>query len=462
MNDLGKDKNDLLTELTAYTGRDYYPFHMPGHKRNTELCGMGNPYGLDITEIDGFDNLHDAQGILNYAMKEAAELYDAEETYFLINGSTCGILAAIHACTKQGDMVLVARNCHKSVYHAMYLRQLVPVYLCPRIWQGISMGVSPEDVAQALRTYPEIRAVMIVSPTYEGIVSPVREIAEIVHDFGCPFIVDEAHGAHFGFAEGFPETAVRLGADLVIQSVHKTLPALTQSALLHLGSGQRTKRKGYAVDRERLQRYLSIFQSSSPSYLLMAGIQNSLRIVKEQKDVLFPRLLENIAFLHKKTEKLQCLSLLSLKNSDPSKLVIFIKPSSGRNGHWLYRILLKKYHLQMEMESLWYVLAMTGIADRREGFERLSNALQEIDAHLLSCRERKGQGMMEEEQEKEETGCLLPPQAGTIQKALDSPKEQCLLDSAIGHISADYLSFYPPGIPVLVPGKFLQKKLFLR
>lgn len=448
-------EKDLLATLMAYAKKDYYPFHMPGHKRNTMLCQMENPYGLDITEIDGFDNLHHAQGLLRFAMEEAAELYHAEETYFLVNGSTCGILAAIHACTKQGDMVLIARNCHKSVYHAIYLRNLQPVYLYPQVFQGISSEILPEDVERALQKYPKIRAVIIVSPTYEGIVSDIKKIAELAHQFGCALIVDEAHGAHFGFFRGFPETAVRLGADLIIQSVHKTLPGFTQSALLHIGSGQKAKEKNHTIDKARLRRYLSIFQSSSPSYILMAGIQNSLRIVKEQGDYLFSKLLENIVFLRKETEHLHYLHILPYKYSDPSKIIIFIEEASGRNGHWLYHILLEKYHLQMEMESLWYVLAITGIADTKEGFERLAFALQEIDKSLCPSKAK-----IEEKKEKKIEQFLpcLPVQCH-IQEALDSPKELCLLTTAIGFVSAEYIYLYPPGIPMIVPGEIFTKEI---
>lgn len=467
-------EKDILDSLTEYAKKDYYPFHMPGHKRNTELCQIENPYGLDITEIDGFDNLHDAKGLLKLAMEEAAELYGAEETYFLVNGSTCGILAAIHACTKFGDMVLVARNCHKSVYHALYLQKLVPVYLYPQEEQGILSEILPRDVERALQKFSEIRAIIIVSPTYEGVVSDIEGIAKLAHQFHCPLIVDEAHGAHFGFSDGFPETAVRLGADLVIQSVHKTLPAFTQSALLHIGKmqeeqGENIKRVSSRVDKERLCRYLSIFQSSSPSYLLLAGIQRSLRIVKEQGEQLFPQLLEHIAYLRKETECLHYLHILSLKNSDPSKLVIFIEEASGKDGHWLYHILLGKYHLQLEMESLRYVLAMTGIADTKEGFERLGAALQEIDKSLCyqnkekQIKERQNRDRQKEEKLKEEKSKEKRLKEGEmIETAWDSPKKLCPLASSAGSVSADYIYLYPPGIPLIVPGEVFTEKLIMQ
>ena len=193
--------NNIFDKLKNYSDSDYYAFHMPGHKRNLDLMDGTSPYRIDITEIDGFDDLHHAEGILRDAQERAARVYHADETHFLVNGSTVGILSAILGTTEKGDSILVARNCHKSVYHAIYLNELDPVYLYPKFDtdQGLSTEIYAADVQKALEVHPKIRAVMIVSPTYDGVVSDIEKIAEIVHAKGCPLIVDEAHGAHFGF-----------------------------------------------------------------------------------------------------------------------------------------------------------------------------------------------------------------------------------------------------------------------
>ena len=253
----------LLEKLEEYSQSDYYPLHMPGHKRN--ISHFGDPFRLDITEIDGFDNLHHAEGVLLEAQQRAAALYGAEESFYLINGSTCGILAAISACTKRGGRILMGRNCHKAAYHGVFLNGLKAAYLYPEtdFVRGINGAVTPETVRKALREqHPE--AVFLTSPTYDGVVSDIRSIAEIVHKAGAILIVDEAHGAHFAMSPYFPESALSCGADLVINSLHKTMPSLTQTALLHV--------QGKRVDRERLKMYLGIYQSSSPSYVLMAGM----------------------------------------------------------------------------------------------------------------------------------------------------------------------------------------------
>ena len=238
----------LEQKLNELEQSDIYPFHMPGHKR--AFLPFANPYAIDITEIEGFDNLHHATGILQEAQQKAADLYGAKKTYYLVNGSTCGLLAAISAAVPRGGKILVARNCHKAVYHAMYLRQLVPVYLYPEdTAYGIQGQVTPQMVRKQLEQTPDIRAVVITSPTYDGVVSDVQNIADIVHAYGIPLIVDEAHGAHFGFSPEFPENATRLGADAVIMSVHKTLPAFTQTALLHLCSDRIAEKKGIDFDK---------------------------------------------------------------------------------------------------------------------------------------------------------------------------------------------------------------------
>ena len=249
----------IYERLEEYGNSDYYGFHMPGHKRNMDIPGHVAASRIDITEIDGFDDLHHAEGALKEAQERAASLYGSESSHFLVNGSTAGILSSIFGLTNKGDKILVARNCHKSVYHAIYMNELRPVYVWPGFDEEtqLSTQISPEDVREALDREPQIRAVVVVSPTYDGVVSDVAGIAAAAHEKGVPLIVDEAHGAHFGFHPYFPENSNRKGADIVIHSVHKTLPALTQSALLHMN--------GSRASRERVEMYLHMLQSSSPS-----------------------------------------------------------------------------------------------------------------------------------------------------------------------------------------------------
>ena len=215
----------LFDKLEHYSESDIYPYHMPGHKRNNCNQLPKALYTNDITEIEGFDDLHQPEGILLELQKNAAKLYGADESYYLVNGSSCGLLAALSAAVPFGEEILMARNCHKSVYHAAYLRQYKVTYLWPSIIEEFDIfdAIRPSQVEEALEKNSKIRAVIIVSPTYEGIISDVFEIAEVAHRHGIPLIVDEAHGAHLGLAPVVHENSCRLGADLVIHSVHLSL-----------------------------------------------------------------------------------------------------------------------------------------------------------------------------------------------------------------------------------------------
>ena len=240
----------LYKKLESYGQSDYYPFHMPGHKRNRASSADDFLFERDITEISGFDNLHHAEGILKEAQEYAAQIYGTKKCFFSVNGSTAALLAAVSASVNKGGKILVARNCHKAVYHALYLRELQPVYIYPHEDQrlGINGGISPERVERYLEEHPEVEAVLITSPTYDGIVSNVEKIAEIAHRHEVLLIVDEAHGAHFRFSEYFPVSAADLGADIVIQSFHKTLPSMTQTAVLHVCSDR--------VDVEKVKQFM--------------------------------------------------------------------------------------------------------------------------------------------------------------------------------------------------------------
>ena len=452
----------LIDDLEEYAQSDYYPFHMPGHKRKS--LAFPNPYEIDITEIDGFDNLHHATGIIKEAEVRGAELYHSKRCFFLVNGSTCGLLAAISAVTRRGDKVLVARNCHKAVYHALYMNELQAEYLYPSVTKnGIQGQITVEQVQESLYENPDAVAVILTSPTYEGIVSDVAKIAEVCHEHGIPLIVDEAHGAHFGFGGGFPENAVKLGADAVVMSLHKTLPSFTQTALLHLTSD--------LFDEKRVERYLSIYETSSPSYIFMAGMDSCIRLIAEQGQQLFAEYRKRLTDFYGKTAGLKYLHVMQEEDLDTgeafdwddSKLVIFAD-RAGMTGDELHQILLKKYHLQMEMVSGYYVLGMTSLMDEDEGLERLAGALHEIDAKVQediskgskNLNHLPDDGMYHSFIEKI---YQKYPREMQIYQAEELPYKEVTLKEAVGNMSADTIYLYPPGIPMIVPGEIITKRL---
>ncbi len=465
----------LWEELADYSASDHYPFHMPGHKRfpkneenalgcykrhpkneeNALACYKRHPvdemYQYDITEIEGFDNLHDAKGLLLALQQKAARVYHAEQSFFLVNGSTGGILSAVSAVAQDGKKLLIARNCHKSVYNGIALNRLRAEYLWPETIEsfGIQGEVSAEQIRAHLEGRQDFCGVVITSPTYDGVISDVRKIAEEVHAFHIPLIVDEAHGAHFALSEEAPESALECGADIVINSVHKTLPALTQTALLHV--------QGTLVDRDRLKDFLTMYQSSSPSYLLMASIDHCIDFIAAQGKEAYEKLLALRKQIDTSAAKFSRIRILPAgPGRDFGKLVISVK-GTDMDGWELYRILLNRYHIQMEMAAPAYVLGILTVMDTCEGVERLIKALEETDQEL------SGSAEIKEQKEKDDIYHIEPAASGlSIYEAMQRKKEWLPPEEAAGRISGGFLYFYPPGIPVLVPGEIISGELIFK
>lgn len=420
---------------------------MPGHKRKSSGRLPEEMFLRDITEIDGFDNLHCPTGILRDFQKNAAMLYGAEESFYLVNGSTSGILSAVSASLPVGGHILMARNCHMAAYHAVYLRRLSVSYLYPPLMEEYDIldGISPVQVREALEQEPDIGAVLIVSPTYEGRITDVRGIAEVVHEKGIPLIVDEAHGAHLGLSGEFAENSCQAGADLVIHSVHKTLPAPTQTALLHVN--------GDRIDRTLLCRFLHIYQSSSPSYLLMAGIDNALRYVGEAGTD--PFALYALRYRKLLTSLASCRHLRFLPweqgKQDIGKLLISTK-TTNLSGKELYDLLLKEYHLQLEMAAETYALAMFSVNDTEEGYERMCDALLRIDAGLDSV--AAAQTTSAARPVGAVSGDEIP-----LASAWDMEKRFVDLEESRGCRAGEFVKLYPPGVPLLVPGERITPQL---
>lgn len=442
---------------------------------------MGNPFFLDITEIEGFDNLHHAEGILLEAQKRAAGIFRSEETHYLINGSTCGVLAAVSGCVPFGGRILMARNCHKSAYHGVMLSGLRTDYLYPQFSEeaGINGPILASDVENALERLPDVSAVLITSPTYDGVASDVKAIGEAAHRRGIPLIVDEAHGAHFPFSDGFPEDSVSCGADVVIHSLHKTLPSLTQTALIHLN--------GDRIDRERIRRFLTVYQSSSPSYVLMSSIETCLEWADGHREE-FDRFCGRVRVLRERLRSMKRLKLLHAPGMemDPSKLLIGTA-GAGMSGGELSGLLRREYHIELEMACPDYVCAIVTVADTEKELSRLGAALLEIDsrseAGKVAGRRRSGAsdgsatsaGRAAEQEtagrgqdygqpaptdEDPAKGRAAPPgQVFPIREAQERPYEWTPLSQAAGRVSQDFVTPYPPGIPLLAPGERITSAL---
>ncbi len=454
--------DSLYGRLKKYGNSDFYPFHMPGHKRNFPEGSLPAWYSMDITEIDGFDNLHQPQGILLESQRKAAVLYRSDETFFLVNGSTAGILCAFSATMGAGKKVLISRNSHMSVYHGAYINMSGLEYLYPEIGtDGIAAGITAAAVAKQIEGRDDIGAVIINTPTYEGVMSDVKGIAEAVHEKNIPLIIDAAHGAHLGFHPGYPENAVGLGADLVIHSLHKTLPAPTQTALLHVN--------GQLVDRKAVRRYLRIYQTSSPSYPLMAGIDFCIELLRDKGWEMMENLLHMRAMFIDKIKECRYISICE-HTDDPAKAVILVNPPC-RSGHYmnggiLAEVLRNKYHLEVEMASFNYVIAIFTIMDKPEGIKRLADALCEIDRELGNGKLRDAETSDAETSDAEAPdtemtdarNCRLDT-VMDIREAMESIAEEVEVAAAADRVAAEFISLYPPGIPIAVPGERLDDRV---
>ena len=396
--------------IKDYLRHSRYPFHMPGHKRNETLCPDGSGVRYDFTEIDGFDNLYNAQEMIAESEEKAAELFGADRTFFLVNGSTVGIMAAIMAAgemdPEKRSLFIIGADCHKSVYNALKLGKLTGITADGKSaekeealttlaqmereldWQSL-----PERIACTLENHRDaVSAVVITSPSYEGIMSDVRRIAQIAHENGAILIVDEAHGTHLGMQPYFPENSNRLGADIVIQSMHKTMTGLTQTALLHVN--------GDRVDDRRIMHYLEMLQTSSPSYLLMNSIDACVALLKEHGEELFDAYVKRLKHFRAEAANLRHIKLFEMEHYDRGKIVLTVNheaqenaasgedalTSSGEKGansvfsiQDVYCALRDDYQIQLEMLGNDYALAMTSFADTDEGFDRLLAALKDID-----------------------------------------------------------------------------------
>ncbi len=444
----------LYETLLEYPEKGYYPAHMPGHKGNISGGFLREALRYDITEIDGFDNLHDAKGIIRESEEYAAYLYGSSETHFLVGGSTLGVLSAVFGTAGPGDKVIIARNCHRSVYNAVCEGRLECRYVYPEYMEGPGFvgEIRPDLIEEAVNRDPDAGVVVITSPTYEGVCSDISAIAGICHRYNKILIVDAAHGAHFGFCDTLPASAVRQGADIVIHSVHKTLPAPTQTALIHIN--------GSLVNRDSIRRKLKIYQSSSPSYLLMAGIDMCMSLIGDNGKELFEAFGYRLNKLDKGLKELKCLKHLSrelliseegLYDHDPGKLIISTV-GTGITGRDLYDILRNEYAIQPEMAAETYCLMILTLMDEQEGFDRVENAIKCIDEKLFAAdNKRKGNN------NNSDTVCRLyakrAKQIITAYKAFEGSRQDIEAADAKGLISADYISLYPPGIPLLVPGE---------
>ena len=442
-------KRSLLDFLPEHAALDPVSFHMPGHKGSQLYKKLG--YGdildklmdCDITEIPGADNLFQTEDVILEVMEKYRKLYGSKKSYLLVNGSSVGLIAGILSCTKRGDKVIMARNSHKSIFNAMRLGGLDPVYLFPGILEeyGILGGISPEEVRRLLNENPEAACVVIPSPNYYGICSDIRAIAEVCHERNKVLIVDQAHGAHLKFiGEGYPLSAEEGGADIVINSTHKTLASWTQTAVMNVMSDR--------VDLNVTEDNLQILESSSPSYPLMMSLDINADILldEEKSGRSFGEWKEAVDMFYSDAGKIPGLKIIEDPMLDRTKLNMDMG-ALGLNGNELEE-LLNSRGIFIELVTGNIIMGMTGIGTTREHVKKLLEALEEI----ASERKHEERGSKENEQ----PGILtVRPERAPVPEEKESVK----IDECAGRVCAGSIIPYPPGIPLLCPGEVLTEEL---
>lgn len=455
---LDQTQTPLLSALRASGYRHHAPFYAPGHKRGRGASKklqdvLGRPaLQVDLPELPELDNLFAPAGVIQAAQALAAEAFGAEQTYFLANGSTCGLEAAILATCGPGEKIIVPRNAHRSVIAGLVLAGAMPVFVEPEYSPtlGLALGISADSVATTLRHHPDSRAVLLVSPTYHGVCSDIAAIAKLTHAHGVPLLVDEAHGAHFAFHPHLPGTALSQGADLAVQSTHKVLGALTQASMLHC--------QGNRIDRARLEAALQLTQSTSPSYLLLASLDAARQHMATEGQGLLRQTLDLAGEIRSGLSLLaplqgiapeHVLPFESVKDLDLTRLTVDVS-GLGITGLEADEILHEALGVTAELPELRHLTFIVSIGNSRSDGEKFLTGCKtlrdKVAAPGTNCRS---------------TLPVFYPVAGppftqppvTPRDAFFAATETLATKQAISRLSAETISAYPPGIPTLVAGE---------
>jgi len=428
---------------------------MPGHKNNKEFF---NKYlnaidliDMDLTEIPGTDNLHEPENIIKQSQIKLSKCYKSLKSYFLVNGSTSGILSMIFAVTKRNDKILINRNAHKSAMNAIILNDLDPIYIIPKIDKenGLILGIDNEELEEILIKEKDIKVVFLTYPTYEGFCFDIEKTIKIVKKYNKLLVIDEAHGSHFIMNDEFPMSSIDFGADVVVQSAHKNLPAFTQGAYLHVNNNELVG---------NVEKYLKIFQSSSPSYLIMSSLDASVDFIlkegKEKSDILIKNIKSFYEKMKKSNYKLLNMGILdnrTVYDYDISKIVI--SPLNiGITGQELEKILRNEYKIQIEYSTYNFCLFIATVFNNKSDFNKLFYSLLDIEKKYKKEKLISKEGLILKK-------IITKIRIGEIDKY---DFELINLEKSLNRISYESVVPYPPGIPLINPGEVITKEALLK
>ncbi|MHC5612872.1 MAG: aminotransferase class I/II-fold pyridoxal phosphate-dependent enzyme [Nostoc sp.] len=459
---LNQNQTPLLDALKANAARPHAPFYTPGHKRGV---GIAQPladllgtkiFRADLTELADLDNLFAPQGVIREAQQLAAEAFGASQTWFLVNGSTCGIEAAILATCGTGDKIILPRNVHSSAIAGLILSGAIPIFLNPEYDPvlDIAHSITPNAVESALQEHPDAKAVLTVYPTYYGVCGNLSAIAHITHQYNIPLLVDEAHGAHFAFHPEFPTPALAAGADLTVQSIHKVLGAITQASMLHV--------KGDRIDGDRISKALQLLQSTSPSYLLLASLDAARQQMALHGKMLMSRTLQLAEEARTRIGEIPGLSVLKMPRLgkspgfvalDKTRLTVTVS-GLGLTGFEADEILDDKFAVTAEFASLQHLTLIISLGNTPADIEQLvqgfTSLAKEYRRSNLTVKSHLWQDLFT-------TQCHAL--SYSPREAFFAVSEILPLIQTNKHICAEIVCPYPPGIPVLMPGEVITKSV---
>lgn len=446
----------IFETLLSHAKRKVVSFHCPGHKngrgidkRLKQFTGK-TAYYFDVTVFPEVDSLHDPVASIKRAQRLMAEAYGVQHSFFLVNGSTIGNQAMLMSACNPGDSVIVSRNAHKSVLSGIILAGVWPIWIQPKVDQNLDILFDPlpEQIEATLSQFPEAKAVFVTSPTYNGVTADLVKISEIVHRHGKVLLVDEAHGPHLKFHEDLPISAVEAGADLCVQSTHKVLSALSQGSVLHFNSE--------ILDINRVKKVVSMLQTTSPNYLILASLDLARRQAYLEGEKILERVIHLAEDARKKINRTHHFFSFTRKeiqargyDLDVTKLTINVT-RSGLSGHEVEEILSKEYNIQVDAADLFNLIAILGIGSEKEDIEQLLTALEEIDKKYKGIAKNWVLQIPSLSTEM----VMMPREVFLTKKTKRVP-----ISKGVGHIAAQSLTPYPPGIPILIPGERITKEI---
>ncbi|QDP42137.1 aminotransferase class I/II-fold pyridoxal phosphate-dependent enzyme [Radiobacillus deserti] len=453
---MSQNDTPLFTGLLKHVAKNPVQFHIPGHKRGVgmnpdfrEFIGE-NALSIDLINIEPLDDLHHPTGMIKQAQELAAKAFGADYTFFSVQGTSGAIMTMVLSVCGPGDKIIVPRNIHKSVTTALIFSGATPIFVHPEIDRdlGISHGITPDAVENALKAHPDAKAVLVINPTYFGVAADLKHIVDIAHNHEVPVLVDEAHGVHIHFHDELPMSAMAAGADIASTSVHKLGGSLTQSSVLNLREG--------LVSHERVQSVLSMLTTTSTSYILLASLDMARKhLVTEGKD-----LIENTLRLAESTRKsineiphLYCVGKEIIGSDatygyDPTKMIISVK-DLGITGYDVEKWLRAQYNIEVELSDLYNILCIITPGDTKRDTEILVQALTQLSKEY------------ETEARQSEVNVQvpnIPVLALSPRDAFYAETESIPLVEADGRISAESIMVYPPGIPIFIPGEIITKE----